>query len=131
IPWVQAPAEGEAQASTMARAGSAWGVVSQDYDALLFGAPVLVKNLAITGKRKLPGKRVFVDVEPEEIRLDRVLQSLNVRQEQLVDIGILIGTDFNEGVHGIGPKKALAAIRKHGNVQAALKEAGVGRGGSH
>ena len=125
IPWVQAPAEGEAQASTMARAGSAWGVVSQDYDALLFGAPVLVKNLAITGKRKLPRKRVFVDVEPEEIRLDRVLQTLDVRHGQLVDIGILIGTDFNEGVHGIGPKKALAAIRKHGNVEAALTEVGV------
>jgi len=60
IPWVQAPAEGEAQASAMARAGTAWGVASQDHDALLFGAPVLVKNLAITGRRKLPRKNVFV-----------------------------------------------------------------------
>lgn len=120
LPWVQAPAEGEAQASAMAHAGSAWGVVSQDYDALLFGAPVLVKNLAVTGKRKLPGKRVFVDVEPEEIRLDRVLAYLAVTQEQLVDIGILVGTDFNEGVRGIGPKKALAAIRKHGQAEPAL-----------
>jgi len=125
IPWVEAPEEGEAQAAAMAREGTAWGVVSQDYDALLFGAPVLVKNLAVTGKRKLPGKQVYIDIEPEEIRLERVLADLGVTQDQLVDIGILIGTDFNEGVRGIGPKKALGAIRKHGRAEPFLAEAGV------
>ncbi|HLE45923.1 MAG TPA: flap endonuclease-1 [Thermoplasmata archaeon] len=125
LPWVQAPAEGEAQASAMARAGVAWGVGSQDHDALLFGSPVLVKNLAITGRRKLPRKNVFVEVEPEEIALEATLRHLGVTREQLVDIGILVGTDFNEGVKGIGPKKALAAIRKHGRAEGLLQELGV------
>src|SRR3989442_1761369 len=122
--WVQAPAEGEAQAAFMAQQGGAWGVGSQDHDALLFGAPVLVKNLAITGRRKLPRKNVFVDVAPEEIHLDSTLKDFGVTREQLVDIGILIGTDFNEGVRGIGPKKALAGVKKHGNAEGVLAEGG-------
>ncbi len=125
IPWVQAPAEGEAQACAMARAGTAWGVGSQDHDALLFGSPFLVKNLAITGRRKLPRKNVFVDVQPEEIALDATLKDLGLTREQLVDVGILVGTDFNEGVRGIGPKKALAGIRKHGRAEGVLADAGV------
>ena len=124
VPGVQAPGEGEAQASAMARAGSAFAAASQDYDALLFGAPRLVKNLAITGRRKLPRKDVYVDVQPEEIGLDATLASLQVTREQLVDMALLIGTDFNEGVKGIGPKKALALIRKHGALEPALEEIG-------
>ena len=122
IPWVQAPAEGEAQASAMARAGIAYAAASQDFDSLLFGSPRLVKNLAISGRRKLPRKEVFVDVQPEEIELEATLANLGITREQLVDMGLLIGTDFNEGVRGIGPKKALALIKKHGTLEGALAE---------
>ncbi len=125
VPWVQAPAEGEAQASAMARAGTAFAAASQDFDALLFGSPRLVKNLAISGRRKLPRKDVFVDVQPEEISLEATLTNLGITREQLVDMGLLIGTDFNEGVRGIGPKKALALIKKHGWLDSALAELGV------
>jgi flap endonuclease-1 len=40
-------------------------------------------------------------------------------------MGLLMGTDFNEGVKGIGPKKALALIKKHGSLEGALQELGV------
>ena len=122
VPCVQAPSEGEAQASAMARAGTAYAAASQDYDSLLFGSPRLVKNLAITGRRKLPRKEVYVDVQPEEIGLEATLASLGVTREQLVDMALLIGTDFNEGVKGIGPKKALALIKKHASLEPALEE---------
>jgi flap endonuclease-1 len=122
IPCVQAPSEGEAQASAMARAGAAYAAASQDYDSLLFGSPRLVKNLAITGRRKLPRKEVYVDVQPEEIGLETTLSSLGISREQLVDMALLIGTDFNDGVRGIGPKKALGLIRKHGSLEPALAE---------
>src|SRR6266704_1035092 len=125
LPWVQAPTEGEAQASAMARAGIAHAAASQDFDSLLFGSPRLVKNLAISGRRKLPRKDVYVDVQPEEIVLEATLATLGITREQLVDIGLLIGTDFNEGVKGIGPKKALALIKKHGALEPALAELGV------
>jgi len=125
IPWIQAPAEGEAQASAMAKSGVAHAAASQDFDSLLFGSPRLVKNLAISGRRKLPRKEVYVDVQPEEISLEATLSNLGITREQLVDMGLLIGTDFNEGVKGIGPKKALALIKKHGSLEPALEELGV------
>ncbi|HEX9339906.1 MAG TPA: flap endonuclease-1 [Thermoplasmata archaeon] len=125
LPWVQAPAEGEAQASAMARARVAYAAASQDFDSLLFGSPRLVKNLAISGRRKLPRKDVYVDVQPEEISLEATLAALGIAREQLVDVGLLIGTDFNDGVKGIGPKKALGLIKKHGSLEPALGELGV------
>jgi flap endonuclease-1 len=121
IPWVQAPGEGEAQAARLVQRGDAWAVASQDFDSLLFGAPMLVRNLAITGRRKLPGKDVYVEVVPEVIELKKVLDELGVTREQLVDVGILIGTDFNEGIKGIGPKKALELVKKHGSMAGILK----------
>jgi flap endonuclease-1 len=113
IPWVQAPGEGEAQAAQMVKKGQAYAVASQDYDALLFGSPVLVRNISITGKRKVPRQDRYVMIEPEEIKLEETLSSLNLNQEQLIAIGILIGTDYNEGVKGIGPKTALKIVNEH------------------
>ncbi len=116
IPWMKAPSEGEAQISHMARKGDVWAAASQDYDSLLFGAPTLVRYLTLAGKRKLPsGKKV--DVSPEIITLREALEALKITREQLVDMAILMGTDFNDGVKGIGPKKALDLVRRHGKLE--------------
>lgn len=122
LPVVQAPSEGEAQAAFIVQNKDAYAVGSQDYDALLMGAPAVVRNLAVTGKRKLPGKGVYVEVRPEIIELESGLKRLEISREQLVDIAILIGTDYNEGIKGIGPKKALKLIRKHGLIEGVLDE---------
>ena len=114
IPYVQAPAEGEATAAYMSRVGIAYATASQDYDSLLFGSTRLIRNLTISGKRKLPNKNVYVDVEPEMIELEHLLNSLSITREELVDIAILIGTDYNpDGFKGIGAKKALQLIKKY------------------
>ncbi len=121
VPWVQAPSEGEAQAAHLAKKGDTNYCASQDYDSLLFGAPMLVRNVTISGRRKLPRKPVYVEVVPEIIELDQVLKELTITREQLVDIGILVGTDFNpEGVKGIGPKTALKLIKQHGSLEKLL-----------
>jgi flap endonuclease-1 len=122
LPWVQAPCEGEAQAAHLVKRGGAWASASQDFDSLLFGTPVLVRNLAFTGRRKLPGKDAYVEVRPERIELKRVLGTLGISLQQLVDIGILVGTDFNAGVKGIGPKRALELVRKYGSLENIVKE---------
>jgi len=121
IPWVQAPSEGEAQAAYMAAKGDVYASASQDYDSLLFGTPRLVRNVTVTGKRKLPGKKVYVEVKPELIVLEEVLSALGITREQLVDIAILMGTDFNEGVAGVGPKRAYELVKKLGSADKALK----------
>ncbi len=121
VPWVQAPEEGEAQSAYMASKGDVWASASQDFDSLLNGAPRLVRNLSITGRRKLPRKNVYIKIEPEIVELDRLLRDLDLTREQLIDIGILLGTDYNpDGVKGVGPKTALKLIKQHGSLEGAL-----------
>ncbi|MET1125225.1 MAG: flap endonuclease-1 [Archaeoglobaceae archaeon] len=121
IPIVQAPSEGEAQAAYMAAKGDVDFTGSQDYDSLLFGSPRLARNLAITGRRKLPGKNVYVEVKPEVIDLKRNLERLGITREQLVDVAILVGTDYNEGVRGIGVAKAYRYIKTYGDIFRTLR----------
>jgi flap endonuclease-1 len=121
LPWFQAPSEGEAQAAHMTRRGDADYCASQDYDSLLFGAPMLLRNVTISGRRKLPRKNVYIDVVPEVFTLDKVLKECGITHEQLIDVGILIGTDFNpDGIKGLGPKTALKLIKEHGTLENAL-----------
>ncbi len=124
IPWVQAPAEGEAQAAHMVIQGDAWAVGSQDFDSLLCGAPRLVRNLTITGKRKLPGRNEYKEIAPEIIVLKEALGELDISREQLVDIALLCGTDYNEGVKGIGPKRGLKKVKDKGGLEAVLEDEG-------
>lgn len=109
IPVVQAAGEGEAQAAYMVARGDARYVVSQDYDTLLFGAPTLVRNLTVSGKRKIRGRQVTVS--PERIVLAETLAGLKLTREELIQIGILTGTDFNPGVTGVGAKTGLKIVR--------------------
>ncbi len=117
IPVVDAPEEGEAQAAYMALKGDVDAVASQDYDSLLFGSPKIVRNVTLTGTIKYPSKGIKVKLEPELIVLDKVLKGLGITREQLVDMAILIGTDYNEGIPGIGPKKAYDLIKRFGSIE--------------
>ncbi len=118
IPWIQAPSEGEAQAAFMVSKGDLWSVASQDYDALLFGTPRLIRNLTISGRRKLPKRNVYVEIEPEFLELQQILFEINITRKQLIDIAILLGTDFNPGgIKGIGPKTAIKMIKESSSLE--------------
>ncbi|MGC8572243.1 MAG: flap endonuclease-1 [Candidatus Micrarchaeia archaeon] len=117
IPFINAPSEGEAQASYMCKEGLAYAVVSQDYDTMLIGAPRVLRNLTISGKRKLPKKNIYINVEPEILEFEKTLESLNINHRQLIWIGILLGTDFNEGIKGVGPKTALKIVKEASSIK--------------
>lgn len=117
VPWVQAPSEGEAQAAYMAQRGEVWASNSKDYDSLLFGAPRLVRFLSISGQEWLPSKGRARRVLPELIDLEQFLGYHGINRSQLIDMGILIGTDFNSGIKGIGPKTALKLLKKYGSLE--------------
>jgi flap endonuclease-1 len=117
IPTVQAPSEAEAQAAHMTRRGAVWATGSKDFDSLLFGAPRLLRFLTVSGKEFLPSQGAFRPIVPELIDLDEWLRALSITRAQLVDLGILVGTDFNDGVKGIGPKKALKLVRDYGTIE--------------
>jgi len=117
VPAFVAPSEGEAQAAHMARAGRVWAAVSKDFDTLLFGAPRLVRFMTVSGKEFLPSRGTFRPITPELIELEIMLEALGITREQLVDLAILVGTDFNAGIRGIGPKKALRLVKQHGAIE--------------
>jgi flap endonuclease-1 len=112
IPYIQAPSEGEAQAARMTKEGLTYASASQDYDLFLFGSTTVIRNLTISGRRKLPRKNVFVDINPELVELKKLLNSLGLNQKQLIWLGMLMGTDFNEGFDGVGPKTALKIVKE-------------------
>jgi flap endonuclease-1 len=117
LPSIQAPSEGEAQAAHMARIKQVWAAASKDYDTLLFGAPRLVRFLTISGKEFLPSQGTFRPLVPEVLELDVELARWGIRREGLIDLALLVGTDFNDGVHGIGPRKALKLVQQHGRIE--------------
>jgi flap endonuclease-1 len=118
VPTVQAPSEAEAQAAHMAATSPhVSAAASKDYDALLFGAPTLVRFLTISGKEFLPSQGTFRPIVPETIVLARLLDLWGITREQLVDLALLVGTDFNEGAAGIGPKKALKLVQRYGRIE--------------
>jgi flap endonuclease-1 len=127
VPWVDAPADGEAQASYMSARGDVWAVASQDYDSLLYGSELLVRNATLSGRRKLPGRgrREYVQVVPERVDLAENLRALGLTREQLVDAAIMVGTDFNPGVKGVGPKTAIKLMKAHRDLEGALRAKGA------
>ncbi|ELZ12686.1 flap endonuclease-1 [Halovivax asiaticus JCM 14624] len=111
VPVVEAPAEGEAQAANIVRNGDADYVGSEDYDALLFGSPRTLRQLTSKG-------------DPELMDLQATLDDHDLTLEQLIDVAIMIGTDFNHGVDGVGPKTALSLVHEHGDLWSALEARG-------
>jgi flap endonuclease-1 len=114
IPWIEAPGESDAQCAHLVQAGHAWAAVTQDWDIALFGAPRALRNLTLSETRR-----------PEILELETALVAAGLTREQLVDCAILIGTDYNEGIHGVGPVKAVNLVKKHGNLEGALASLGA------
>ena len=112
VTWLEAPMEAEGAAAVRCRNNEVFAVASQDWDTLLYGAPIMIRNLTSHGTRKFG--RVL---QAEKIILSEMLEMHEITYEQLVDLGIMIGTDFHPGIKGIGPKTGLKLIKKHGTME--------------
>ena len=118
IPYIEAPSEGEATAAHLTNTGQAYASASQDYDSILCGAKRLVRNFTSSGRRKIPNRNTYIDVLPEVIETQKVLDGIGLTREELIDVGILIGTDFNpNGFERIGPKTAMKMIKQHSRLE--------------
>ena len=118
IPYVEAPSEGEATAAHLTNTGQAYASASQDYDSVLCGAKRLVRNFTSSGRRKIPNRNTYIEVLPEIIETQKTLDSIKMTREELIDVGILIGTDFNpNGFERIGPKTAMKLIKQHSRLE--------------
>lgn len=118
IPYIDAPSEGEATAAHLTNTGQAYASASQDFDSILCGAKKLIRNFTNSGRRKIPNRNTYIDIVPEIIETEKTLQSLGLTREELIDVGILIGTDFNpNGFERIGPKTALKMIKQYSKLE--------------
>ncbi len=117
IPVIEAPAAAEAQCAHLVKDGIAWCSNSQDYDSLLFGCPRTLQNLSKSRRRKQRGRWTFEKIVPQIIDLNANLKRLEINHFQLVDMALLIGSDYFPGIKGIGPITALSMIKKHGRVE--------------
>jgi flap endonuclease-1 len=108
IPYIIAPTEAEAQCAVLARAGKVYAAASEDMDTLTFDTPVLLRHLTFSEQRKEP---------IQEIHLDRVLEGLDMKREQFIDLCILLGCDYLDPIKGIGPSTALKLIREHKDLE--------------
>lgn len=121
VSYIDSPGEAEAQISYMTKNGLFDYTVSQDYDCILFGSPNLLKNIGSSGKKKVPFKKIFVDVYPYVIDSESVFNNLEINREKIIWLSMLIGTDFNDKVESIGPKTALKLVREYNSFEDILK----------
>ena len=117
IPYIESPASAESQCAYLVKKKIANYSNSQDYDSLLFGCPHIIQNLSKSLKRKIKGTWTYKKIAPIVIELKENLEILGINQFQLVDMAILIGTDYFSGIKRIGPKTALELIKKHHNLE--------------
>lgn len=109
IPVVNAPCEAEAQCAELVKKGKAYATASEDMDSLTFGTSRLIRQLwqgtASTASKK--------GIRPTEFVLDVALKELDLSMVQFIDLCILCGCDYVDGIKGVGIVKALNLMRKH------------------
>lgn len=110
---LRAPHDGERYAAALCGAGHADAVATEDFDALVAGAPAVL--------RKAGSAQAFLHRLAD-------LDSHGLTREQLRHVAILCGTDFHPGVKGFGAKTAARMMREHADVRRLLAEAEAGQG---
>jgi len=125
VPYMSAPASAESQCAQLVKNKVAHYSNSQDFDSFLFGCPQVLQNISKSLRRKVQGRWKYQKINPVQIDFKESLKRLKIDQFQLVDMALLIGTDYFPGIKKIGPKHAYKFIKKHRsieNVIAAEKE---------
>lgn len=116
IPYVEAPCEAEAQCVALVKGGVCYAIGTEDMDTLTLGGDVLLRHLTFSEARKMPIK---------EFHLQKVLEGLNLTQEEFVDLCILMGCDYCDTIKGIGPKRAYELIQKYKSIDKILENIDV------
>ncbi|KJZ77446.1 hypothetical protein HIM_03170 [Hirsutella minnesotensis 3608] len=98
IPYITAPMEAEAQCAELVRLGIVDGIVTDDSDTFLFGGTRVYKNMF--NSNKFVECYLGADLEKE----------LSLSREQLISLAQLLGSDYTEGLTGVGPVTAVEIL---------------------
>ncbi|XP_065367422.1 flap endonuclease 1 [Calliphora vicina] len=112
VPYVEAPCEAEAQCAALVKAGKVYATATEDMDALTFGSTVLLRHLTFSEARKMPVK---------EINYNKVLDGFGLTSKEFIDLCILLGCDYCEGIKGIGPKRAIELMNSYRDIETILE----------
>jgi len=112
IPFLQSPDEAESMCAYLCKKGDGSAVISCDTDCFAHGCP----NTVLTYE---PSSGSIMS-----IKLDNLLESMEMTYEQFVDFSILIGCDYNKKsrIKGIGPSKASELLKEHKSIEEILKQ---------
>jgi len=117
VPVVNSPASAESQCAHLVKKGIAHYSNSQDFDSLLFGCPYVIQNLTKSRRRKIHGRWTYQRIDPLLVDLRHNLDLLEIDQFQLVELALMLETDYFGGIKGIGPKTALKLVRKYKTIE--------------
>ena len=112
MPYVSAPCEAESQCAELVKKGKVYAVGTEDMDALTFGSSILLRHMTFSEARKMPIK---------EFHLDKVLEGLDMKQAEFIDLCILLGCDYCDKIRGMGPKNAIKMVQEHKSIEEIVK----------
>lgn len=98
LPYVTAPMEAEAQCAELVSLGLVDGIVTDDSDCFLFGGTRIYKNMF--NQAKFVECYLTSDLEKE----------FDLTRQKLIGIAHLLGSDYTEGLPGVGPVSALEIL---------------------
>lgn len=98
IPYITAPMEAEAQCAELVKLNIVDGIVTDDSDTFLFGGTRVYKNMF--NSNKFVECYVGADLEKE----------LSLSREQLISLAQLLGSDYTDGIPGVGPVTAVEIL---------------------
>jgi DNA excision repair protein ERCC-5 len=104
LPYITAPMEAEAQCAELVRLGLVDGIVTDDSDCFLFGGTRIYKNMF--NQAKFVECYLTSDLEKE----------FDLTRDKLISVAHLLGSDYTEGLPGVGPVTALEIISEFGSL---------------
>lgn len=117
LPCLTARGDGEALCSMLAMEGLVAGVFSTDTDNIVYGCPKLFSSVE-WGSVPQPDGSSRTGHCFRTCTLDRTLQVLDLTFEQMQQLAVMMGCDYNTNIPGYGPKKSYALLKAHGSIDA-------------
>ncbi|KAK4634493.1 DNA repair protein rad13 [Fulvia fulva] len=105
LPYITAPMEAEAQCAELVHLGLVDGIVTDDSDCFLFGGTRIYKNMF--NQAKFVECYLTSDLEKE----------FDLTRNKLIAVAHLLGSDYTDGIPGIGPVTALEIISEFGSLE--------------